>query len=94
MKLKQRLHKLACRAYAWAEKHWFAKLVYVDSPMVKAMDAMMGSKCKYCMAARALMFGLGLGLAVSGGFAALIGLILIVAAFLLTQAESNFCTEE
>jgi hypothetical protein len=86
MTFKQRLHKLACRAYAWAEKHWFAKLVYVGSPLVRLLDASVGSECKYCMAFRALMVGFGLGI---GGVA---GAFLVVSALVLTLVE-HICKE-
>lgn len=88
MTVKSQIHKAACRAYAWAEKHWFAKLVYEDAPLVRLLDFTAGSKCKYCMAVRAGMIGFGLG------FGGLIGVFCIVAAVLLALAESNFCKEE
>lgn len=81
MNPRHTLHRLACKAYAWAEKHWFAKLVYPGAPLVRLLDATVGSSCKYCMAVRALMVGAGCGV---GGW---VGYGLVLAALLLTAVE-------
>lgn len=87
MIIKDRIHKAACRAYAWAEKHWFAKLMYPGAPLVRLLDASVGSQCKYCMAFRALMVGFGLG------FGGVTGAILVIGALVLTLVE-HVCKEK
>lgn len=54
------MKKLFCYAY----NLWLSKLVDEKSdPLVVLLDFLFSSSCKYCMAVRALVFGVGLGLA-------------------------------
>ena len=93
MSLLQRLEMCAVQSYAWLEKQWFDKLVYTDSPLVRSLDFSIGSECKYCMATRALILGLGYGLTASGGVLGYVGAALVLLALLLTLAE-NFLSKK
>ena len=92
MKTTARLHKLGCRLYAWLEHHWFARLVYECSPLVRMLDATVGSECKYCMACRATMVGVALGLVVADVSFVWVSALLAAAAVVLTFFERT-CKE-
>ena len=94
MTVFNRLHHRAQQTYAWLEKHWFDKLVYTNSPLVRVLDFTTGSECKYCMATRALILGLGFGLAVSCGLSGAVGVVLMLLAVFLTLAENSFSKKE
>lgn len=87
MTIKQHIHALACRAYAAVELFGYAYLVYPNSLLVRVLDKTVGSKCKYCMAVRALIVGFGLGF---GGW---LGVALVAVAVGLTVIE-NGCKDE
>lgn len=59
---RARLHRFACKVFAAAEEMGYTRLVYPDAPLVRALDAVAGSKCKYCMAVRVGLIGAGLAL--------------------------------
>lgn len=63
MNIKQTLQAWACMAFTRAKKLGYEYVVYKDAPLVRVLDKLFQSECKYCMATRALVFGVGLGLA-------------------------------
>jgi hypothetical protein len=82
--MKQKLKALSCKLFTYVKEKGYAYLIYERSPLVRLLDFMFQSECKYCMATRALVFGIGLGF---GGW---IGLSLVVVAVGLTFFE-RFC---
>ena len=81
---KATFQALACKAFAWAKGKGYQHLVYPGAPLVRSLDFLFGSECKYCMASRALVFGVGLGV---GGW---IGMGLVAVAVALSVIE-RFC---
>lgn len=84
---KAKFQALACKTFAWAKGKGYKYLVYEGAPLVRSLDFLFGSECKYCMATRALVCGIGLGMA------DWLGLALIVIAVGLTFFE-RFCKGE
>jgi hypothetical protein len=75
------MKKLFCLLYDL----WLSKFVDEKTdPLVVLLDFIIGSSCKYCMAVRGIMVGLGLGLF------NLFGLGLIALAILFTIAEKHW----
>jgi hypothetical protein len=71
--------------FCWLYNQWLSKAVdQKTDPLVVALDWAFGSECKYCMAVRALMFGIGLGLF------DLFGLVLMALSLLLTLGERHW----
>jgi hypothetical protein len=81
---KAKLQAIACKAFAYAKEKGYKYVVYEGAPLVRSLDFLFQSECKYCMASRAVVFGLGLGF---GGW---IGLALVGIAVGLTVIE-RFC---
>ena len=81
---KTTFQALSCKLFGWAKGQGYKHLVYPGAPLVRLLDFLFQSECKYCMATRAGVFGIGLGLA--NWF----GLGLIVIAVGLTFFE-RFC---
>lgn len=68
---------------------WLRRVVGSEkSPLVKVMDFLWGSSCKYCMACRVGIAGLGTAAIIFGGVPATIfGGALVVLSFALTAGE-------
>jgi hypothetical protein len=74
--------------FCWLYNQWLSKAVdQKTDPLVVALDWSLGSSCKYCMAVRALMFGIGLGLF------NVFGLVLMALAVLMTFGERSWLCE-
>jgi hypothetical protein len=72
------------QAFCWLYNQWLSKAVdSKDDPLVRVIDAIAGSECKYCMGVRLGMIGMGLGLF------SWYGLGLIALAILLTLGEKH-----
>ncbi len=84
--IKAKLQALSCKTFAWAKGKGYKHLVYPGAPLVRLLDFLFESECKYCMATRAAVFGFGLALA------NWLGLALILVAVGLTFFE-RFCKE-
>ena len=70
------------KTFCWLYDQWLSKAVNERSdPLVRLLDTLFGSECKYCMAARCLAFGVGLGMF------NWLGLILMALAILMTLGE-------
>lgn len=82
--IKNKLKLLSCKLFAYAKSKGYTHLIYEGAPLVRLLDFLFQSECKYCMATRALVFGLGVGL---GGW---FGVMLIAVAVGLTFFE-RFC---
>lgn len=85
--MKQNLIALSCKAFSRMKKWGYDYIVYEGAPLVRWLNKWFGSECKYCMTTRALVCGIGMGMA-NG-----LGLALIVIAVGLTFFE-NFCNGE
>lgn len=84
---RARLHRAACLLFSRAKELGYEHVVYEDAPLVRMLDFLFQSECKYCMATRALVFGVGVGI---GGW---LGGSLIAVAVGLTFFE-RFCKGE
>lgn len=84
---KSKLQALSCTLFSHAKELGYKFVIYEGAPLVRLLDFLFESECKYCMATRALVFGLGLGL---GGWC---GVGLIAVAVGLTFFE-RFCKGE
>lgn len=84
MNLKTTLQSLSCTLFARAKQWGYDYLIYERAPLVRLLDFLFQSECKYCMATRALVFGFGLAF---GGW---LGAALIAVAVGLTFFE-RFC---
>jgi hypothetical protein len=74
--------------FCWLYSQWLSKAVdSKDDPLVRVIDALAGSECKYCTAMRMYAMGLGMGLIVAGGVAAYIGIALNALVLLMTLGE-------
>jgi hypothetical protein len=80
--------------FCWLYSQWLSKAVdSKDDPLVRVIDALAGSECKYCTAMRMCAMGLGMGLIVAGGVAAYIGIALNALALLMTLGERYWLCE-
>ena len=71
--------------FCWVYKNWLRYAVdSKDDPLVKVIDYVFGSNCKYCMVIRAVVFGVGAGLLFSFW---VIGLMLMAGAVAMTLGE-------
>ena len=78
-------------AFCWVYAFWLSKLVATQSdPLVAALNILLGSKCKYCMATRAILFGAGLPLL---WFVPILGAALIAVAVGMTLGEKYWLCE-
>jgi hypothetical protein len=82
--MKNKLKALSCKLFGWAKNKGYEHLIYPGAPLVKTIDFLFQSECKYCMSLRAMVFGFGLALT------NWLGLALILAAVGLTVFE-RFC---
>lgn len=79
------------RLFCWLYAQWLSKAVDQKSdPLVRLLDFLAGSECKYCMAVRCLMLGFGLALLFSFP---LVGLAILALAFLFTLGERYWLCE-
>ena len=78
------IQALSCKLFAQAKELGYKFVIFEGAPLVRLLDFLFQSECKYCMATRAVVFGIGLGLA--NWF----GLGLIIIAVGLTFFE-RFC---
>lgn len=91
------------RIFCWLYDQWLSKAVNEKSdPLVRLLDLIAGSECKYCMAVRCLMVGFGGGLVSAVfyhfffGVAATLGvagIVLCCLAFLMTLGEKYWLCE-
>jgi hypothetical protein len=91
------------RLFCWLYEQWLSKAVNEKSdPLVKLLDFLAGSECKYCMAVRCVMLGLGAGFVSSvfyhylAGVAitlGVLGVVLSVLAILFTLGEKYWLCE-
>ena len=79
-----KLKSLSCKLFCRAKELGYKYVIYQGAPLVRLLDLLFESECKYCMATRALVFGFGLALA------NLLGVALILVAVGLTAFE-RFC---
>lgn len=84
---KAKLQALSCKLFARAKELGYKYVIYENAPLVRMLDFLFQSECKYCMATRALVFGVGVGI---GGW---FGVTLIAIAVGLTFFE-RFCKGE
>jgi len=75
--------------YCYVSNIWFASVVASDkSPLVRIMDFLWGSTCKYCMAVRVGIAGFGVAAAIFGGVpATILGGFLVALSVALTIGE-------
>lgn len=77
------------KAFCWVYQQWLFKLVNEKTdPLVIVLDFLFLSNCKYCSISRAVVFGIGLGLA------NVWGLLLIILALIMTIGESYWLCEK
>ena len=62
-----------------------------DDPLVKFIDAVAGSVCKYCMAVRMFMLGVGITALVFGAY--VLGFLIVVLPVLFTYGEKHWLCE-
>jgi len=79
--------QLFCKAY----EQWLKAAVQPGSPLVVFMDWTLTSKCKYCMALRAMLFGAGVTLLLFGWW--LTALVFLLIPVLLTLGERYWLCE-
>jgi hypothetical protein len=73
------------RSFCWLYDQWLSKAVNAKTdPLVRLLDFVAGSECKYCMAVRCLMLGFGSALIF---LCPLAGLAILALAFLFTLGE-------
>lgn len=78
--------------FCWIYKQWLSKAVNERSdPLVRLIDTLSGSECKYCMGVRQWFNGLGFGLLLTDYW--YVGLGFIVSAYLMTLLEKNWLCE-
>lgn len=76
------------RLFCWTYDTWLSKAVGTkQAPLVRALDFVAGSECKYCMAVRCLIFGAGLAITASGGVWVVVGLALAAVPVLMAVGE-------
>ncbi len=76
------------KTFCWLYDQWLSKAVNERSdPLVRLIDAISGSECKYCMGTRLYALGLGSGLVFVGSWVTWLGLILMALAILMTLGE-------
>lgn len=85
--MKAKIKAAFCKVFSRIKKWGYDHIVYEGAPLVRWLDKCFGSECKYCMAARALVCGIGLGMA------DWLGLTMIAVAVGLTFFE-RFCKGE
>ena len=74
--------------FCWIYHQWLSKFVdSKDDWLVRLIDTLSGSECKYCMGTRLYAIGLGSGLVFVGSLVTWLGLGLITLAILMTLGE-------
>lgn len=83
------------RLFCWLYDQWLSKAVNEKSdPLVVVLDYLFGSECKYCMAVRALLFGVGLGtMCFAHGWYAAVGVLVSMLVVLMTIGERLWLCE-
>lgn len=85
------------KVFCWLYFQWISKAVGSKSaPLVRALDLLFGSECKYCMSVRAFLAGTGVGLSFVGSFLSFFfGVALVALAVALTLGERRWlCGKE
>lgn len=85
------------KIFCWLYFQWIARAIgSKNAPLVKALDLLFGSECKYCMSTRAFIAGFGAGLLFVGSFLSFFsGMGLIALAVALTLGERYWlCKKE
>ncbi len=79
--------------FCWLYTHWLANITSEGSVLVRVLDASIGSHCKYCMSARGILLGFGLGLLSAGDvWRIIVGAALIIVVAAMTIGErSGWC---
>ena len=77
-----------CRLYNVLDRLWSPLLARADQPLVVFVD-LLWSECRYCLAYRMLVLGVGLGLLFAGVW--MVGLWLIGLVVLLVLIERAAC---
>jgi len=77
----RKIKSIASIVFAKTKDAGYKYIVYERSPLVRFVDFMFESECAYCMATRAMVFGLGVGI---GG---VVGLLLAACAIGMTFFE-------
>ena len=79
--------------FCWLYTHWLSRITEKGDVLVRVLDATIGSHCKYCMSARGILLGLGLGLLSAWDIWRIIaGVTLIAAVAAMTIGErSGWC---
>jgi len=85
--------KLYRAIFCWLYTHWLSRVTEKGDVLVRVLDATIGSHCKYCMSARGIMLGFGLGLLSTGEvWRVVTGAALIVVVAAMTIGErSGWC---
>jgi hypothetical protein len=82
------------RLFCWLYAQWLSKAVdSKDDPLVRVIDALAGSECKYCMAVRTGMIGFGLALSMRFDWWGLVGAGLVWFAIIFTLLERYWLCE-
>ena len=77
------------KTFCWLYDQWLSKAVNKRSdPLVRLIDAISGSECKYCLGVRQWFSGLGFGLLLTSYW--YVGLGFIVGAYLMTLGEKHW----
>lgn len=80
------------KLFCWIYKQWLSKFVdSKDDWLVRLIDTLSGSECKYCMGVRQWFNGLGFGLLLTDYW--YVGLGFIVSAYLMTLLEKYWLCE-
>lgn len=80
--------------FCWLYSQWLSKAVDKKTDLlVRLLDALFGSECKYCMAVRCLLIGVGVALPVGGGWCILAGFASAGVAIVMTVGERRWLCE-
>ena len=80
--------------FCWVYNQWLSKAVNDKTdPLVRLLDFVAGSECKYCMAVRCLLIGVGVALPVGGGWCILAGFASAGVAIVMTVGERRWLCE-
>ena len=82
-------------AFCWLYTNWMKHAVgSKDSLVVRVLDKLFGSECRYCMSVRTLIAGVGIGVLLRGEFWSLVfGVGLVAVSLALTYGERNWLCE-
>ena len=81
------------KIFCWLYTNWLAQLGKDGSVLVRTLDFVIGSHCKYCMSARGILLGAGLALLThSSWYGIVTGLVLLATVAAMTIGErSGWC---